>query len=262
VATRQQNVRDALAGNFVVLDSFLTGSYARDTMLAPLAQADVDIFTVLDPRYYNNHTPQGLLEKVRLQLRETYPRTPRVSKNGQAVTITFSDFVVDVVPAFYRQGGGYLIADATAGRWLETDPKRHVELWSEANEFHQGDLVPLMKMLKAWNRKHTELLRSFHLETLALTVLTNVTISDFPSGLRFFFDKAQAALAQPLPDPAGYGGDVGAYLDGVLGVEVNRRLKRAEEWASQAEAAIANDRIDLAFQKFRLLFGDYFPAYA
>jgi hypothetical protein len=261
VATRQQRVRDAVASGFVVLDSFLTGSYARDTMIAPLKQADVDIFTVLDPRYYNNQTPQGLLDQVREHLRVTYPSTPRVSKNGQAVTITFTDFKVDVVPAFFRNGGGYLMPDANAGVWLKTNPKQHVALWSKANEYHAGDLIPLIKMLKAWNRKHNELFRSFHLETLALTIFTNVTISDFPSGLRFFFHKAQSALTTQVPDPAGYGGDVGAYLDNILGVEANKRLERAEEWALEAEAAIADDRIDLAFDKYRMLFGDYFPAH-
>lgn len=34
--------------DFTTLDSFLSGSYRRSTMIAPLAQADVDIFVVLD----------------------------------------------------------------------------------------------------------------------------------------------------------------------------------------------------------------------
>lgn len=261
LATRQQRVRDAVASGFVVLDSFLTGSYARDTLIAPLKQADVDIFTVMDPRYCNNQTPQGLLDQVREHLRVTYPSTPRVSKNGQAVTITFTDFKVDVVPAFFRNGGGYLMPDANAGVWLKTNPKQHVELWSKANEYHQGDLIPLIKMLKAWNRAHSERFRSFHLEALAVKIFTSVTISNFPSGIRFFFAKAQTATPVQLPDPAGYGGDVGAYMTGGLLAAANQSLLRAEGWALEAEAAIADGRIDLAFDKYRLLFGDYFPAY-
>ena len=38
--------------DFNVLDSFLTGSYSRHTMIAPLNEADIDIFIVLDPSYY------------------------------------------------------------------------------------------------------------------------------------------------------------------------------------------------------------------
>lgn len=261
VATRQQNVRDAVAGGFTVLDSFLIGSYARNTMIAPLAQADVDVFVVLDPQYYRQHSPQSLLEAVRAQLRQTYPRTPRISKNGQAVTIVFTDFNVDVVPGFYRNGGGYLIPDQNTGRWIESDPIRHIELWSAANQAHEGDLVPLIKMMKAWNRSHSEYFRSFHLEALTLAILSNVTISDFPSAIRYVFDHARPRITQPLLDPAGYGGNLGDYIDMITGAEMANRLRAAHERALAAEAAIRDDRIDLALERYRQIFGDYFPAY-
>ncbi len=52
VSTRQQNVRDAVKKGFVVLDDFLAGSYMRNTMIAPLSDADIDIFFVLSSEYY------------------------------------------------------------------------------------------------------------------------------------------------------------------------------------------------------------------
>ena len=179
--------------NLAVLDSFLTGSYRRSTMIAPLKDADVDVFVVLDPKYYNVGGQRPLLEKVKRSLRKTYTQTPDIRPDGQAVTITFTDFKVDVVPGFYRTGGGYLIPDAGLGRWIETDPKRHVDLWSASNNAHNGDLVPLIKMVKGWN-KSRKLFRSFHLEVLTRSVLEGVRISDFPSGLRFVFDKARGKI--------------------------------------------------------------------
>ena len=117
VSTRQMNVRGVVEADLTVLDSFLTGSYARSTMIAPLKEADVDIFVVLDPKYYTHYNGQnggqgGLLDLVKRTLRKTYTRTPDISRNGQAVTIQFEDFVVDVVPGFLRQGGGYLIPNS------------------------------------------------------------------------------------------------------------------------------------------------------
>jgi tRNA nucleotidyltransferase (CCA-adding enzyme) len=47
-STRQQNVREAMEQGFTVLDSFLAGSYARSTMIAPLSESDIDIFVVID----------------------------------------------------------------------------------------------------------------------------------------------------------------------------------------------------------------------
>jgi hypothetical protein len=75
-----------------------------------------------------------------------------VSRNGQAVTISFTDFEVDVVPACNRQGAGYLICDSGSHSWISTYPKTHETTSSAANAKHNGHLVPLVKMLKAWNR--------------------------------------------------------------------------------------------------------------
>ncbi len=55
ISTRQTNVRSVIENDLKVLDSFLTGSYSRSTMIAPLKEADVDIFIVLDSSYYYNY---------------------------------------------------------------------------------------------------------------------------------------------------------------------------------------------------------------
>jgi hypothetical protein len=58
---------------------------------------------------------------VKRTLRKTYTRTPDISRNGQAVTIRFEDFVVDVGPGFNRKGGGYLIPNSITQSWLDFD---------------------------------------------------------------------------------------------------------------------------------------------
>ena len=111
VSTRQTNVRDAVADGFDVLTSFVAGSYARSTMIAPLKESDIDIFVVLESKYFEKYTPTGLLDRVRTVLKKRYPETPKINRNGQAVTITFTDFMVDVVPSYNRKGGGYGVLD-------------------------------------------------------------------------------------------------------------------------------------------------------
>lgn len=264
VSTRQQSVRKAVADSMGVVDSFLTGSYSRHTMIAPLKEADIDIFIVLESRYFNHYNGQnggqgGLLDLVKRTLRKTYTKTPEISRNGQAVSIQFTDFLVDVVPGFNRQGGGYLIPNSIDGSWLSTDPKKHVEIMANANAAHNGDLVPLVKMIKAWNKVHGRFFRSFHLEVLALQVLQGITISDYHSGVRFYFDKARALISQKNPDPAGYGDDVGAYLNTQQKIqEATTRLQTAYETALRAESSIL---FSSSVDTWRKLFGGYFPAY-
>lgn len=262
VSTRQGNVRDAVATDLTVLDSFLTGSYRRSTMVAPLKEADIDIFILLHSSYFKQDGQAALLDKVKAALKNQYPKTPKISRNGQAVTIRFSDFVVDVVPAFRRQGGGYLIADSINRRWISTDPKKHIDIWSTANSTHNGHLVPLIKMIKAWNRQHSFLLRSFHLEAMILAILTNVTINDFSSGARFVFDKARHVARGATYDPAGYGGNLADYLSTLQKIEdVVSRLESAYKRAVDAESLDEQGKTSSAVEKWRLIFGDYFPIY-
>ncbi|MGE3406417.1 MAG: CBASS oligonucleotide cyclase [Pirellulales bacterium] len=262
VSTRQQSVRAALDDGLTVLETFLTGSYRRSTMIAPLKEADVDIVAVMDSSYYQWDGQASLLDKVKRVLLKRYPTTPKISRDGQAVTITFTDFCVDVVPAFNRKGGGYLIPDSIQKRWIETDPKRHVEIWAEANKKHGYKLVPIIKMMKAWNKMHSALLRSFSLETLTLQTLDGVTISDYPSGVRYVFDKARTRIQSGVFDPAGYGGNVASYLDTYEKInQVVTRLESACQRAVDAEALNGRGRPDLAFDKWRMIFGDYFPAH-
>ena len=262
ISTRQQNVRKVIEEEFDVLDSFLAGSYMRNTLIGPLTDADVDICVVLDPKYWSADGSQAaLLDRVKRALLKTYTKTPKVSRNGQAVTITFTDFNVDVVPCFYRNGGGYLIPDSVLGRWLPTDPKAHITLWSEANKAHAYDLIPLMKMLKGWNKRR-EVVTSFHLEVLALRVLEGIRIDDFPGGVRYVFDKAREKIRFKLADPAGYSDDVAAQVNTDAKMSaIIAALDTAYARAKAAEELAAEGKIKEAFDKWRLLFGDYFPAY-
>jgi hypothetical protein len=93
-----------------------------------------------------------------------------------------------------------------------------VEIWAAATKSHNGDLVPLVKMLKGWN-KSRELFKSFHLETIALAALNGIKIDSFPSGLRYVFDKARTVIRVKLPDPAGYSDDVGAHVNTEMAIQ-------------------------------------------
>lgn len=267
VSTRQQNVRNAFENELDILDSFLTGSYSRYTMIAPLKEADIDIFIILDTKYYYHYNGQnggqaGLLDLVKRTLRKTYPSTPDISRNGQAVTIQFTDFMVDVVPAFSRKSEGYLIPNSISQSWTSTDPKKHVEIMSSANKEHGDDLVPLIKMIKGWNRSINDYFRSFHLEVMALHILGKVKISDYPSGVRYFFDKGRSYVKQKNPDPAGYGGDVGSYLNTQEKIDdaVNK-FETAYTRAIKAEDYANRYYIEDAINMWRKIFGNYFPAY-
>jgi hypothetical protein len=268
VSTRQTTIRKVVEADLAVVDSFLTGSYSRSTIIAPLKEADIDIFIQLDAKYFHHYNQglnggqAGLLDLVKRTLKKTYTRTPDISRNGHAVSIRFEDFVVDVVPGFKSQGDGYLIPDTVAKTWLSTDPKKHVEIMSAQNAAHNGDLVPLIKMVKGWNVSIGKYFRSFHLEVLALQILNNVTISDFPSGVRYYFDKGRTVIKEKNLDPAGFGDDLGKYINNQQKVqEAVAKFELAYDRAIKAEDYARRGYIQNAVEMWVKVFGDYFPAY-
>ncbi len=260
MSTRQQNVRAAMERGFQVLDSFLGGSYARSTMIGPLDEADIDIFVILDPKYFRSHTPAALLNETRDVVRKTYPATTGIRPDGQAVTIPFADFKVDVVPCFNRQGGGYLIPDSSAGAWVSTNPDAHATLLTTRNKAHAGDLVPLIKMIKGWNRTHGGRFVGFYLELLTGAILENVTISDLASGVRYVFDKGREKVKFKQRDPADYGGQVNGLARGTVD-EAVQSFASAYNSAVRAEAHASTGNVRAAIAEWKALFGDYFPAY-
>jgi hypothetical protein len=267
VATRQNNVRAAVAGQLSVVGDFLTGSYCRHTLIGPLKQADVDVVVVLD-RKYKDRSPRAVLELVKRALLVEYTRTPTISRNGQAVTITFTDFVVDVVPAFVRPwwtwSEGWEICDSGSDSWITTNPKKHVEISAAANRAHGGHLVPRIKQLKAWNRTAGEPLRSFHLEALAWSIFgtswmwKNGQKSDWTSA-RYFFDKARSELRSQLHDPAGTGSDVAAYLHGTPLDAAVKKVTSAYERCVRAEKCAKNEDFTGMHTSYGQVFGDYYP---
>jgi hypothetical protein len=116
---------------------------------------------------------------------------------------------------------GYLIANTITKTWVITNPKEHVEIWSRANKEHNGNLIPLIKMMKAWNKTNGHLLNSFHLECLLLKILKGESIMDFPSAVQYVFGKARRSIRYPalfpVRDPAVFDSNVGScYRSGMI----------------------------------------------
>src|SRR5207248_7736876 len=70
-------------------------------------------FFVLKRSYYYENDQTSLLDKVKSTLKKAYPYTADISRDGQAVTISFHDFKVDVVPAFHRMLSFFLDRKST-----------------------------------------------------------------------------------------------------------------------------------------------------
>jgi len=265
---RQQEVRTHIGKSFHVEKDFLTGSYARHTKTKPLK--DVDIFFVLDkdekPR--RQQPASKVLDDFEQCLRKEYG-SDQVERGRRCVTVTFDKrsqtqeeegkvLSIDAVPAF-DCGHHYEIPDDTLGKWIESDPEVHKEKATKKNKSLNGNWVPLVKMIKRWNReagKHVK--PSFLLEVMALQ-LVDPPFNSYSDEIRRFFAAAADRINEEWPDPAGLGPSVSDQMDQGRRSKAKEALRAAEVKAARAFRAEQQGRQGEALALWREILGSYFP---
>lgn len=140
----------------VHVDTFLSGSYRRDTAIRPITKEgeeerpDVDIIVV------TNHTladdPKEVIDLLYKTVKEKYT----VRKQTRSVGISTATVDMDVVPIIAPEGieGTLYIPDRRLEQWLITNPPRHTSWTTEVNQASGGRFKPLVKLIKWWRREN------------------------------------------------------------------------------------------------------------
>lgn len=273
VSTKHGGVRNCIQGALSVDRAFLIGSYARSTMIRP--PKDVDLLIVLDTAahaqefFYAADGAQQVLDRFHAALKRCYTTTP-IRKDGPAVNLDFATVGFDAVPAFHRDGGGFLIPNRPGTGWISTDPEQHAQRTTAWNIASGGYFVPLVKMFKVWNRWWYDKLTGFHLEMAMSTSWprmwgrTELEVYDcFSGAAAALFPALASQLAWPgMTDPPGLGGVIDGYLSTEDRARTVERLRASGESARIALQHEAAGKHEWAIGRWREIFGDFFPAYS
>lgn len=147
-------------------DTYLSGSYARDTALNSIKDVDVILQIDLD---HSATAPDVVVAWLQEALQKHYEQ---VRAQGRSVQVTTgTGFDLDVVPSvpFSRRDGPVWIPDRDAQQWVATHPKGQIAFGVEKNSLTDGRYKPLVKIFKYWrDRLPTETARakSYILESL------------------------------------------------------------------------------------------------
>ena len=248
--------------------SKLIGSYDRDTHIKYLSEGDIDLMVVL---HYGQHSEAWdnkdgvakVLTRFKGILESAYPKiTCSVDRN--CVVMKFNEFNLDVVPAFRFKSGDYKIPDTYRGSWLKTNPVKFSKEVTRINKNMDGVFIPLIKMVKGWNRNYSKQLRGFHIECLMLKHYKDYKQSyTYDSMLKVFFSKLPGYLKSACYDPI-TGDKVDLYLDNSgLGYKRETFVNRATKAAKDAKEAFEDRDAypSIAIKEWKDLLGDFFPAY-
>ena len=261
-AKRRDHLVSLLKKDFVILEAFPSGSIPKYT--AVTGYADLDVIVAL---HYSLHVQNRMPSQVLAAVRDSLSQhRTNVRSNGQAVSLYYKTWPnVDVVPAArYADSNGnithYTIPDMNEEEWLKSKPKTHSQAMSDMNKRCGQNFKRIVKMVKWWNRQHSSLMQSYHIEVLALKIYNGSTLSDYSWDVYKFFDKAYELTNSYLFHE---GAIVDGYLDYKKRPEVRKRLETARGTALSAWSATYGSSPDHkeAIRLWRQIFGDKFPAY-
>lgn len=245
--SRKHNIlREKLREKLPVEDDFLTGSYARNTMIRPKDdnKFDVDFFLAFSKKDYEESELPDLLSIVKNaleQIKNDDADIEEIQEQKRSIGVVYKEnFQIDIVPAIQiEKDERYKIFDKNTLQAIESNPKLHGSNLTSANETSDSSgvkrLVPIVKLLKSWKREKCDYVKSFHLEMLVVEILGGKEISSYSQGLvNFFANAVQNLQSAGMKDPANESNIVDEYLDNdgtrtkLLGL-VNEEKKIAEK---------------------------------
>lgn len=270
VSERRKNVVDAIAKKLALHStspSKLIGAYDRNTLIRYLSEGDVDVMVIL--HYGQNKSwdcAEGTvkaLDKFKEILDEAYPTTNK-RRDRNCISMSFSEFKLDVVPGFEFEGGYYQIPDSVRKNWVPTDPFKFAEKITEVNKLMAGTFVPLIKMVKAWNRECKFILRSFHIECMMYNHFRYFSTGyDYPWMLQNFFAALPGHLLTAVYDPV-MGDRVDTYLDNdALITDRSIAYEKAKKAAAKSKEAYEDQEKypSVAIGEWKEVLGEFFPTY-
>jgi hypothetical protein len=241
--------------------SRLVGSYGKNTAIAPPSDIDI-LFEMPSDQFsrYNNYTWNGqsqLLQDIKTILKKTYPRTD-IRADGQIVSVPFTTYNIEVLPAFKLDSGGYYYPDTHGGGcWKETNPKAEIDKLRESNKRSNGNTIKLIKMLKAWKQHCSVPIKSLVLEMRSIYFLESWQ----------YYDKSEVYHDWMIRD---FLAKLLDYQNGNCTIPgIDEKVDYGNAWVSKAETALkrsqtacdyeSNEYYSLATLEWQNIFGDRYP---
>ncbi len=192
-----------------------------------------------------------------------------IKRTGEAVVLGLKsyDWNFDIVPAVPVSNGEdkidhYLIPDGT-GSWKRTDPRRDQKKISDANQRHNSNLIPIIRLLKYWNDKYYNVpkISSYYLETMLINGFsTYLPMSNIRGNVSLAFTLLSSAVLGSCPDPKGLEADLDTHASWDDRYKVYTVAQLMAKYAAEAIGYENSKNDKAAIETWRKVFPD-FPAY-
>lgn len=195
------------------LDKILFGgSISKNTFIE--GTSDVDALVLLNSDLYKNQTPNELQNSFYSMLQKRFPNT-EIVKGALAVTVKFSDYEIQLLPAM-RENGKVRIANRDNSGWSKLiDSTAFTKRLTKTNKMNNNKVVPVIKLTKnlfsGLPQKYQ--LSGYHVEVLAVDAFSTYngryTLYDMTKHMLDFSTKR---VLYPMYDVTGQSGIIDDYL--------------------------------------------------
>lgn len=239
---------------------YMVGSVGRQTAIKGVSDLDM-LFVLPDDLYskYNGDDWNGqkeLLKAVKKELQKRYPNS-ELRGDGQVVVITFTNYEVEVCPAFEESDGSYTYPDANdGGKWKRTDPLVEIGESEFMIEHTNNHFRYVCQMVRAW-KNHL----GFKMGGLLVDTLVHKFFNKYPVYETTTFDDYLSLLK-----------DLFIYFKGLnknqkywFALGSNQRVyNKSSKFITKAKEAYEkikdlDENSDDVFDKLQELFGKSFP---
>lgn len=255
-AALNKKFRDTESKNANVLQ---VGSFGRNTGIDGIS--DLDMLYIMPKGEWENYKDGRqlkLLQDTKAAVLARYPATD-VRVDRFVVTVTYTDFHVEIQPVFEQDDGSYKYPDTKdEGSWKITKPREEMEAVTKLDDVKNGNLKRLCKMARAWKNKHGLEMSGLLIDTLAYNFLNGTDAYDDSSFL--YFDELSSDFFKhlsELPEQDRYAAP-GSGQHVRVKKKFQRKAKKAHNLSLAAIEAEGNKN---ANEKWKKIYGRPFPAY-
>jgi hypothetical protein len=258
VSRGQASIETYLGNYITTFTTVLPGAFARNTMVSPLKDSEVDLLVLFNQKHSSTFLPGDLLNKLYVTLSAKFPGTT-FDENTESVYVPVENFSFRVQPGFITDQNHYLVPAPSWNDWVEYDALGYKDQFSRANLKHGGKLLNVVRMLKTWNHLSGKAFDGYFLELLVKDVLDNHEIISYQAAINFIFKAIFSDVALRKHDPANQSLQVvGLHnLDNIANAMVH--VENSYFVTKEAIQFEAEGNMRTALSSWRQLFPHHFP---
>ena len=239
-------------------NSLQVGSYGRFTAIKSISDLDmVYILPWSEYERFKNNRQSALLQEVKNQISVRYPTT-KMRGDGQVVVVSFTNYQIEVLPAFENADGSFLYPDTNnGGSWKTTKPRLEIKAITNLHHAKNQNLKTLCKMIRSWKNYHGVAMGGLLIDSVAYNFLNSTTYYDDKSFIYydylirdFFKYLSELQNTNHIFAP---GSNQKVYIK----KKIQTRAKKAYTLVLEAIEAQKNSNPN---QKWKRIFGRNFPS--